>query len=381
MTAPKKKKILILQPGYHENSHHWSDLVEQIILAFDPQRYDVVSAFFHGRPESEHPQSRAAKAIYFNFPEDWSDGLRLKMRRALSQFLAEERFDAVICNRYKPVSLMMDLAPKLGIKACIGISHSFGEYGRWWRRFRFARSVDERWRFVGVSVPVRDYLVGLGCGFTTANTVAINNAIDIEEAEKHFVERTEARKALGLPEGSVIVGAAGRLVSVKAHDVLIRAFARVAGRHPSAMLAVMGEGKKRPELEQLIADLGVAQQVRLLGFVAGAKRYLKGFDIWTMPSLKEGLGLALLEGMIAKLPVIASEVPAMSPIVRGADGYLVPPGNEEALANAIDTCLRLSKEDRAEAGLKSFRFVREAHSIKAYHQAYRDLVEAMLERG
>lgn len=374
----KKTKILVLQPGYHENSHHWSDLVEQIAFAFDPQRYEVVTAFFHGKPSPGHPETRATRAVYFDFPEAWSRGLRLRLKRSLKQFLMDERFDAIICNRYKPVSLLMDLAPKVGVPACIGISHSFGEYDRWWRRFRFQQALTPRWRFVGVSEAVQDYLIGLGCGFTAVNTLAINNAIDIEEAVKEQLDRSEARKALGLPDKAVIIGAAGRLVSVKAHDVLIRAFAQLSDSHPVVHLAIMGEGKKRPELEALISDVGVRDRVHLLGFVPGAKRYMRAFDVWTMPSLKEGLGLALLEGMIARLPTIASDVPAMAPIVRGAGGQLVPPGETQPLALALHNYLAVSDDDRRRLGEDAYAFARRAHSIDRYRQAYVELVQSML---
>ncbi|THF63200.1 glycosyltransferase [Pseudothauera nasutitermitis] len=380
----RRLKILLLQPDYHENSHNWSDLVEQIVQAFDPVRYEMVTAFLHGHPDPGDPETRASRAVYFDFPPDWSRGLRLRMGARLREFLAEEKFDVVICNRYKPVNMLMGLSLKLEIPLCIGISHSLGEYDRVWRRFRFRRLVRPNWRFVGVSDAVKDYLIGLNCGFSADNTVAIQNAIDIDRAVSEQFSREEARERLGLPAHARIVGAAGRLVAVKAYDVLIRAFASVAEDYPDALLAIAGEGKKRGELEALIVELNLQERVRLLGFIAGVKRYTKAFDIWTMPSYKEGLGLALLEGMAGGLPVIASDVPAMRALVEGARGRLVRPGNVDDLAAALDAYLRMSDDELRTAGELSFRYVSAAHPIDRYRSQYRALVEEGLgpaERG
>ena len=377
----KKIKILQLQPDYHENSHGWSDLAEQINEAFDPVRYEVVTAFLHGRRGEGDPKTRAARAVYFDFPESWSKGLRLRLKRRLSQFLANERFDVVICNRYKPVNLLMELNLKLNIPLCIGISHGFGEYDKAWRRLRFRRLLRPNWRFVGVSEAVRDYLIGLGCGFTASNTRAITNAIDIDRAVAEQFSRVEARQRLYLPAEARIIGAAGRLVAVKGHDVLIRAFARIVEGHPDVILAIIGEGRKRAELETLVNELGLDGRVVLPGFVAGMKRYIKAFDVWTMPSHNEGLGLALLEGMAGALPIIASDVPAMRPLVRGAGGKLVRPGDVEELATALDADLSMSEEQLSEAGKRSFAYVSAAHSIQQYRDRYLALVEEALNES
>ena len=90
-------------------------------------------------------------------------------------------------------------------------------------------------------------------------------------------------------------------------------------RFPGAHLAIIGEGRSRAELEIEIANSGLGGRVHLLGWRSYAKRYARAFDILTMPSLSEGFSLALMEGMVAGLPVIASDIPAMHEVVTGAE--------------------------------------------------------------
>lgn len=381
MPSARRIKVLQLQPNYHENSHGYSDLAEQIIVAFPKDRYDVTTAFLQGRPAPGAETTRAGRAVYFDLADDALRGLRLRLRWTLYRFLKEEGFDVVICNRYKPVSLVMQLNRWLRIPVCIGISHGFGEYAPLLRRINASLLIDDHWKFVGVSPAVRDYLLTQGCGFTHENTVAITNAFDLDAADREQLSRTEARAALGLPENACIIGAAGRLVKVKGHIHLVRAFAQICGKHPSATLAILGDGKERGALEREIAHMGLTERVCLVGFVAGAKKYIKAFDIWTMPSLSEGLGLALLEGMSGGLPIIASDVPAMAPLIREAGGLAVPPADISALAEALDTYLSLTAEERQAKGAAAHAYVRRCHSIEGYRNAYLALVENALPPG
>jgi len=381
MNTPKisqRIRVLQLQPDCHGGSHDPTDLAEQIVAAFPRERYEVTSAFLQGRPTPEQPKSCAEHVHYFELPDRAMRGLRLGAFRALWRFCRAGSFDVVICNRYKPVNLLMTINRWWRIPVCIGISHGFGEYDTFQRRRRFAASLRPNWRFVGVSPAVRDYLTGLGCGFTLDNTVAITNALDIELVENMLLSRSEARAELGLPQEIRLIGTTGRLVRVKGHRYLIEAFAAIASRYPDVHLAIIGDGEKEAELRETVARLGLADRVHLLGWRSRAKRYIRAFDIWTMPSLVEGLGLALLEGMIGRLPVIASDIPAMRPLIDGAGGIPVPPADADALAAALDQYLNLDDETLRHKGEQAYAYVRKQHSIDNYRTAYRALVEQSL---
>ena len=374
----RRIKILQLQPDYHENSHNYSDLAEQIGAAFPPDRYEVTNAFVRGRPAAGHPISRVEHVVYFDLPDAALHGMRLGLLGKLFRFCRENQFDVVICNRFKQVSLLMLLNRLLKIPLCIGISHGLGEYETFWRRLRAKWSINASWRFVGVSPAVKSYLLGKHCGFNESNTIAINNAIDIARTESEHFQRQEARNNLGLPADARIVGAAGRLVRIKGHKYLLQAFAKICAKYPDVHLCIIGNGREDDALREERKRLGIEERVHFPGFIAGAKRYVRAFDLWAMPSLTEGLPLALLEGMIGHLPIIASDIPSMRFIIDGAGGIAVPSGDVDALAEALDTYLSLSDSELREHGEKVYAYLCTNHGIDEYRGKYLQLVEQAL---
>ncbi len=378
MSMARRIKVLQLHPDYNIKTHDFADLGEQIFHALPSERFETVNAFLRGRPTTGQPESRAERSVYFEFSDAQLKGMRIRAMWRLFQYCRSERFDVVICNRFKPVNMMLMLNRWLKIPLCIGIAHGFGEYDRAYRRQQTARLVSPAWRFVGVSPAVKQYLLDCQCGFTPNNTVAITNAIDIVQAESLQLSRDQARSQLGLESNVRIVGALGRLVPVKGHIHLIRAFAQIAQRYPDVQLAIIGEGRERDRLLQEVELLGLQGRIHLLGFRDNALRYVRAFDIWAMPSLAEGLGLALLEGMSGRLPVIASDVPAMLPLIQGAGGIAVAPADVEGLSQALDEYLSLSDEQLQIKGEQSYSYLNREHDIDVFRQQYLELIESAL---
>jgi len=371
----------MLQPDFHETHHGLSGLVEQIVAAFDPQQFECVSGFMHGKPTSGSSfKTAASRTKFFDLPDSAMKGLRLGAKWSLYRFLRAENFDVVICNRFKPVNMLMDLNRYLHIPVCIGISHGLGEYDTESRRYRFKRLLSPAWQFVGVSSAVRDYLLGLDCGFSHTNTTYINNAIDIDHTARELFERETARKYLAIPASARVIGTAGRLVPIKGHTFLVRAFAEIAPKHPDAHLAILGSGREETTLRNLVESLGLKDRIHLPGFVADAKRYIRAFDVWAMPSLSEGLSISLLEGMCGQLPVVASDIPAITPFVR-QHGLLVPPEQVAPLADALDSYLSLPPEKLEAIGKAAFKYLQDNHDIRTFHEKYRRLVKNTLKKA
>ena len=370
----KTLKVLQLQTRYNAADTN-SDLGEQILQGLPAERFEVVNAYLEGRPADDAVDPPGRRQVFFEFSEKDMSGLRRKVQARLLAFCREERFDVVLLHRFKAVNLFMHLNKKLRIARCIGVSHGFGEYDRFYRRWQARRLIDECWRFVGVSPAVSDYLVSLRCGFTNANTVAITNALDIDLAESLQLSREQARQALALPSDALIVGAIGRLVPIKGHVHLIRAFSALSGEYSNVHLAIIGGGREEANLSALVADLGLQTRVHLCGTRPDAMRYVKGFDVFVMPSLQEGLGLALLEGMCGRLPVLGSDIPAMRPLLDGARGRTFAPGDVPALTEQLRACLADSDETRAEHGERAYQYLRREHDINDFRNKYRALLE------
>lgn len=373
----RKIKVLQLQNRYNVNA---SDLAEQVIQGLPAERFEVTTAFLRGRPGPGEPESRAARSIYFGFSQSDLKGLRLRALWRLFRLCREQRYDVVIAHRFKPMNMLMLLNRWLRIPACIGVQHGIGDFDRPYRCWEARRLLSGNWRIVGVSRAVRDYLVGCGAGFDAGNTVQINNAIDIDRAERLQHPREAARSLLGLAQEPFVFGAIGRLVPVKGHIHLIEAFAQVQAAYPQAQLAIIGEGRMRAQLEAAIARFGLEGKVQLLGAREDALQYVRAFDAFVMPSLSEGLPLALLEGMSGHLPVIGSDIPSLRPILEDCGGRIFPVAQSVALAKCLLDVLALSDEDRADEGERAYAYLRRAHDIEDFRRQYRELLDGMLEK-
>jgi glycosyltransferase involved in cell wall biosynthesis len=370
----QRVKVLQLHPDYNIKTQDFADLGEQIIKALPVDEFETTTGFLHGHPLHGEPESRAEHSVYFGFSVHQAKGFRFSVMRKIYRFCRDTHFDVVICNRFKPVNIFLRLNPWLKIPLCIGIVHGFGDYDRLTRRLETRLLINERWRLVGVSPAVKEYLLGLNCGFTERNSFSITNAIDIDSAMQSQLPRHEARACLGLPEDAFVFGAIGRLVPVKGHINLINAFAKVREAMPRSMLIVIGEGRSRNELEAVIRRHGLQNIVLLPGMLPNAQKYARAFDIFVMPSYKEGLGLVILEAMSAGLPVIASDIPAVSPILRAAGGHLVAPGNEEMLAAGLLQHFQHSPERRFQMGQRALDYLQTHHAIEDYRNQYLQLI-------
>jgi L-malate glycosyltransferase len=110
---------------------------------------------------------------------------------------------------------------------------------------------------------------------------------------------------------------------------------------PDARFVIFGEGELRAALERQIADLGLEKHVILGGFRPDVLSLLKGFDLFVMPSVTEGLGTSLLDAMACRKPIVASDVGGIPEVVvDGKTGLLVPPKDAERLAAAVVRLLR-----------------------------------------
>jgi glycosyltransferase involved in cell wall biosynthesis len=144
--------------------------------------------------------------------------------------------------------------------------------------------------------------------------------------------------ALG-PDDRLIV-AVGNLYPVKGHRYLLEAVALLTPHHPNLHVAIVGPGELAAALDQQARDLGLAARFHPLGLRADVANVLAAADIFALPSLSDGVPIALLEAMFAARPIVASavgDVPVA--LAGGAAGLLVEPGNPVALAGALGRLL------------------------------------------
>lgn len=365
-------KVMQLQQKYYVRE---TDLHEEIIKGLPREEFDVSSVYMRDHPKLGELESVSEHVKYFDLSVKQMKGLRVKAKKSLLEYSSVERFDVMISHRFKPLDLMLKLNKKLNIQRCINVVHGFGDFDRFYRRATLRRYLDERWRFVAVSNPVKDYLLDLKCGFNDDNVRVIKNAIDIDKAVAGLLSKAEARSRLGLDPTDYVFGTIGRLVKVKGHSYLLKAFSQVLQYLPNAKLVIIGDGGLSDELNKEIEALDLSGKVLMAGHIESAYQLMSALDVFVLPSLEEGFGLVLLEAMVAKLPVIASKVGGIPDVVGDSLGVLVEPADVANLAKAMVATSELTEKKRIEEGEQMFQRLLSEYSTADYKQAYRALID------
>ncbi|MCI0546160.1 MAG: glycosyltransferase [Candidatus Rokubacteria bacterium] len=189
-------------------------------------------------------------------------------------------------------------------------------------------------RFVTVSLDLGRWLRDT-VGIPADKVLTIWNGVDTGRFSEEG--REEGRRALALPPDTVVIGTVGRLDPVKDQAGLLDAFARFDGSRHRAALVVIGNGPCRDALAARAARADLAGRVFLLGERRDVPLLLKGLDVYTLPSIAEGISNTVLEAMATGLPVVATRTGGNPELVEdGVTGRLVPVGDRVALADALD---------------------------------------------
>lgn len=176
--------------------------------------------------------------------------------------------------------------------------------------------------------------------------VLIHNGIDTYKLD--YLPREEARLKLfekiaknsgKIFQADTVIGTIANLYPTKDLPTLVKT-AEYFKNIDSVVFVVIGNGTERLNLETLIEEKGLRHKIILLGQLPDAKKYLPAFDIFVLPSVKEGFPWALAEAMAAKLPVIATGVGAVPEIIEnGKNGFIVEPGKPDQIAEKIKQIL------------------------------------------
>jgi glycosyltransferase involved in cell wall biosynthesis len=235
---------------------------------------------------------------------------------------------------------------------------------------RLSRRIFPCWgsKVIAISESVMTHLVD-DFKVRPQDIIVIHNGIDLDKFKiSAFAAgggeagcKTERKKEFGLGEGPV-VGIIARLSDVKGHRYLIEAMKEVLENVPAAQLVIVGEGRTEKKLIRLTRKLGIEGNVFFIPAVSETVRILPVMDVFVMPSLKEGLGLALMEAMAAGLAVIGSEVGGIKSLIRDDyNGLLVRPADVNQLSRAILRLLNDSGE-REGLGVNARKFITENFS-------------------
>ena len=204
-------------------------------------------------------------------------------------------------------------------------------------------------------------------------------------------ERTAIRAKWGFRQDHVVAGCVANYKPGKGLETLLRVVDSLRSEVPGLRLVLVGEGKTRPALEQMIADRGLDTTVRLHGHEPDARRLCGAFDLAVLASEAEGLPNGLLEASAASLPIVTTAAGGAAEVVLdGRSGWVVPVGDEHGLAAAIgrlarDADMRLrfgaAGRLRAETTFGMDRFVSETAALYEELARQRGLVRSEPKSG
>jgi glycosyltransferase involved in cell wall biosynthesis len=190
---------------------------------------------------------------------------------------------------------------------------------------------------IGVSLQIADqYKAESGIPRVTC----IHNGIDLAAVVGH-TDRRRVREDLGVGPGETLIGTIGRLVPVKGISYLLEAAKVLLQEGEDVKVLVVGEGPIRKELEAQARDLTIDRNVVFLGHREDVHQLIQTLDIFVLPSLSEGIPMALLEAMAASRPVVATRVGGIPEVIEhGREGFLVEPKDAKGIAEGCRRLIR-----------------------------------------
>jgi len=214
--------------------------------------------------------------------------------------------------------------------------------------------------FIAASEAIRRIL--LVDGVPGERAITVHEGIDVERVAS--VAPVSVHEAFWLPHHAPVVGNVAALVPHKGQRHLIEAAHLVVREIPDARFVILGEGELREQLERQVRDYHLEKHVLLPGFRTDVMGCLKGFDVFAMSSVTEGLGTSLLDAMACSRPIVATTAGGIPEVVAdGETGLLVPPRDHAAMAGAI---VRLLNDAalRARMGAAGLARVRERFTVE-----------------
>ncbi|MCW3490103.1 glycosyltransferase family 4 protein [Dethiobacter alkaliphilus] len=187
-----------------------------------------------------------------------------------------------------------------------------------------------------------------------------------------------AKDVLPFSSAAVVIGTVARLAPQKGIEYFIKAAALLSKIKPDLRFVVVGDGPQRRVLELLSRNLGLTNKLYFAGARQNVADFLAGFTVFVQPSVSEGQGITALEAMAAGCPVVASAVGGLRELIRhGDNGLLVPPGEPQALAGAVNRLLgdELLRASLAQQGLAVARRYSVAEMVNRTRALYAQIVD------
>jgi len=348
----------------HGCSPPFDDVARQWTSLFAGSHYKILTVFLTGKPDDKITSLVGGDVVFLEYTSKDLKGLKRKLIKKIKSLHCQYQFSFTIAHRYKSIYIASHL-PDMKV---IGVSHAFGVYSPFLRR-RYVMKQAGSLMLAGVSDAIRDDARKSLPDYPQQNIQTVHNHINLGTHLNGLLDRKVAREQLGLDSTAFVVGNVGRLHPDKDQATLIKAFALALPKVPGAKLVVIGEGRLRGELEELVSSLKIEKHVFLLGRISEAWRYYQAFDVFALSSYYEPFGMVLLEAMAASIPVICSNCGGGAEVV-GDKGLLFTVGDREDLSAGIIKIFSEGSDYREQMAVDLFARLKENFTDDAVKEKF-----------
>jgi len=349
-------------------------VISNLAASLDPRRYRAVLCLFRPGWLQERSESRGIRTFIIptHGMTDWRWALQFQ------RLLQQERVNLIHAHEFDANVQGAFVAALSGIPL-VATVHGKNYFWEKLRRRLAYRWVSRKATMVAVSEDLKQFIVEK-VGISSSLVKVLYNGVDVlPQCDRAVV--AECRKELGLPENHQIVGVVGNLYPVKGHQYLIAAIPAVLRKCPNTSFVFAGRGQLESELKAQVCRFGVEERVYFLGLRQDIPRILAMLDLFVLPSLSEGLSMAILEAMIAGKPVIATRVGGNPELVIDEEtGFLVPPRDSQTLADRLITSLT-NKQQSATFAERGKRRAEGQFSLQTMVSSYQSLYDQCLRSG
>ena len=260
----------------------------------------------------------------------------------------------------------------LGIPV-VSTVHGKGYYWVKWTRRLAYRLASRSASFIAVSEDIRRQLINK-TGIRPHRVSVILNGVDLDRFRFNEEKRRAFRKRFDVKDNQLLLGTVGSYYPVKGHQYLIEAMKELVSIDHNVKLVIAGQGPLADELRTQVKDRGLRNYVEIAGYVEDTAGFLSALDIFVLPSMSEGLPLALLEAAAVERCIVASDVGGIPEVIKNHEnGVLVAPGKAEDLASALAELLDPGKRSVLAANAASM--VKRDWSIQRTADQYLNLLK------
>lgn len=349
-------------------------IVKRLATGLDPKRFRSVVCLFKSGWLAESCEQAGLPTYVVNI----NGAFDIRWATDFANLLKKEGVALIHAHEFT-ANVYGTLIGKLAGIPVLATVHGKNYYGDQLKRRMAYRFVARTGRMIAVSNDLKRFMYEK-VGIPDCRVTVIYNGVEKwSPPDDHRI--VSVRSELALSGWEHVIGSVGSLYPVKGHIHLIRAMPAIVRAYPKTVALLVGRGELEGDLKAEACRLGVEKNVRFLGFRDDIPLLLGLMDVFALPSLSEGLSMALLEAMGAGLPVVASRVGGNSELIEdGQAGFLVPAEDSAALADRVLTLFR--RRDMAQAyGQYGRRLVEQRFSSKGMLNAYQDCYSEALGLG